>query len=225
KMVWLYPYKFLLVSTLEDNLNILNTSGAEIVSFVIEEPIPAQSFMESEEFVQLRVMCSRLKNNAISNQTPEPLVVIYNLTHDINELRKILDYSNLNPVGQEYSFDHQISLVREFVQEKERTRGVAYKSVDLGRVAPKYHSEISHGFIIKEIDVDSISENEVNFKSRVFIEKYASCLFRITEEIQFFATIVDVKKDNKNRAYRALIHSLGEVEKQVLRKYIFAKEE
>ncbi|MFZ9000898.1 MAG: hypothetical protein ACO20H_06320 [Bacteriovoracaceae bacterium] len=225
KMVWLYPYKFLLVSTLEDNLNILNTSGAEIVSFVIDEPIPAQSFMESEEFVQLRVMCSRLKNNAISNKTPEPLVVIYNLTHDLNKLRKILDYSNLNPVDQEYSFDHQISLVREFVQEKERTRGVAYKNVDLGKVSPKYHSEFSHGFIIKNIDVDTISENEVVFQSRVFIEKYSSCLVRINKDIQFFATIVEVNKQNKERHYRALIHSLGEKEKQGLRKYIFAKEE
>ena len=74
------------------------------------------------------------------------------------------------------------------------------------------------------MDVDSISENEVIFSTRVFIEKYSSCLFKLTDTISFYATIVEVKKSGKDRKYRGLIHSLGEEEKKALRKFIFAKD-
>ena len=224
KMIWLYPYKFLLVSTLEDNLNILNTSGAEIVSFVIQDPIPASQFMESSEFVQLRVMCSRLKNNATANELPQPLVIIYNLSHELGSLKKILEYSNLNIIPEGFSFDSQIQIIRDFVNEKERTHGVAYKPSELSKVSPKYHSDISHGFVLKEVDVVSLSENEIVFKTKVFIEKYSSCLFRLNDELNFFATITNIKKEGKFRNYRGLVHSLDEEEKQKLRKFIFAKD-
>lgn len=224
KLIWLYPYKFLLISTLEDNLNILNTSGAEIVSFVIQEAVPASTFMETSEFVQLRVMCSRLKNNATANETPQPLVIIYNLTMELNPLKKILEYTNIRAIPGGFNFESQIQIVRDFVNEKERTRGVAYKPSDMGKVSPKYHSEISHGFILKEVDIISISENEINFETKVFIEKYSSCLFRLTEDITFYATIVNIKKKGKIRSYRGLIHSMDESKKQVLRRFIFSKE-
>jgi hypothetical protein len=92
--IWSYPYKFQLVSTLEDNLNILNTCGAQLITFVIHEEINPEEFTDTVEFVQLKTITSRLKNNYQKLGNSPPQLQIYNLDLSSHELINILDYEN-----------------------------------------------------------------------------------------------------------------------------------
>lgn len=218
--IWYYPYKFLLVSTLEDNLNILNTCGAQLVTFVISESINPDNFTETIEFVQLKTISSRLKNNYKSLGIEPPLLQIYNLDIETPDLINILEYDHLNVTKYGFDIKKHIVFIKKFIKTPAYTKGVKFYGHDLDKISPKSYSEMSHGFLLRQVQLISISESEIVFESPIDFPLNYSFIVTIKDESKLYITIYKIDESEEIKKYYGIVNSINEKEKQKLRKLI-----
>jgi len=218
--IWSYPYKFLLVSTLEDNLNILNTCGAQLVTFVINEAIDPDNFMDTIEFVQLKTICSRLKNNYEGLGIAPPKLQIYNLNILTPDLINFLGYENIHVTKEKFEINRHLNFIREFIKSPDYLKGIQFYGHVLDKVSPKSYSEMSHGFLLRDVNLKSISESEVVFKSPIHLNMNFSFIIKMEGGPDIYATIYKIEEEENEKKYYAIVNSLNEKEKQNLRQLI-----
>ncbi|TDJ07363.1 MAG: hypothetical protein E2O68_03665 [Deltaproteobacteria bacterium] len=218
--IWSYPYKFLLVSTLEDNLNILNTCGAQLITFVIHDKINPDEFSDTTAFVQLKTITSRLKNNYQKLGISPPQLQIYGLDIKSPDLINILDYENIHSFKESLEINTHLDSIRKFIKTPTYLEGINFYGQKLEIVSPKSYSEMSHGFLLREVKLNSISESEIIFRTSMKLEMNFSFMVQMNENTNIFATIYNIEEDEEGKIYYGLINSLNEKEKQNLRKLI-----
>ena len=220
EVLWQYPYKFFLLSTIEDNLNILNTCASQIITYVCKEKLNIDNFEDSEEFIQLKTICSRLNNLKERSDMYLPYILIYNLDIESSKLAKILDYPKLTVKNSEYDFKDNLEYNKQISSSPEYQKSFNFYQNKSLKVYPRSISEVSRGFLIKEVELLSISENEVIFKSNLPFQKETSFMFQLQGNLNYFANIYEIKKSNDENIYHGIINSLNETEKTELRKLI-----
>lgn len=219
-VLWKHPYKFFLVSSIEDNLNVLNTCGAQILTYVLNKKLDTNAFLESEEYVQLKTICSRLINLKEKFEKFLPTILIYNIDIENEKLKEILNYKNLIATNKEYDFKDNLNFIKKFVTSPEYVKSLNYYKNQSFKVYPSSAGPLSRGFILKKVELLSISENEIIFKSNLPFQKDISFMFLLNGDQKYFATIYKIKNDQNQSIFHGIINSLDEKEKTELRKTI-----
>jgi hypothetical protein len=218
--LWNHPYTFLIVKTIEDNLNVLNTCAAHILTYVSEQKLNEENFEESIEFIQLKTICSRLNNLKKKFDKDLPLVLIYNLEMKEEKLSELLNYKKITVKNFEYDFKDNLAFLKQYSSSPNFLQGLSFYKKKGFKVYPNSLSELSRGFLKKEVKLISISENEIIFKSNLPLKKDFSFMFKIEENLRYFATIYKIKHDNDTSIFYGILNSLNEEEKKELRKII-----
>jgi hypothetical protein len=221
--LWTYPYKFLIVSSIEDNLNVLNTCGAQILTFISKQKLNLHNFEDSTEYIQLKTICSRFTNLKEKLNRNLPEILIYNLDIEVNKLKEILNYKNLSVKNFEFDFSDNLTFIKDYVSNPEYLKSLNFYKNQSLKVYPSSNSELSRGYLIKEVDIISVSENEIIFKSNLPLQKEYCFMFQMVGNLKYYATIYKANKNinNENEAtFHAIINSLTEQEKMELRKII-----
>lgn len=219
-VLWDYPYKFFLVTTIEDNLNVLNTCGAHILTYVPAKKLNQNNFEDSEEYVQLKTICSRLINLNEKFEKFLPTILLYNTDLTSKKLKDVLNYSNLISKNLEYDFKDNLAFIKQFGSNPEYLKSFNFYKNQSFKVYPSSVGELSRGFTTKKVDLISISENEIIFSSDLPLQKDFSFMFLLEENLKYFATIYKIKKGQNQSVFHGIINSLDEKEKTVLRKSI-----
>jgi hypothetical protein len=79
---------------------------------------------------------------------------------------------------------------------------------------------MSHGFLLREVKLNSISESEIVFRTPLNLALNFSFMVKMKKDVDIFATIYNIEKDEEGEIYYAIVNSLNEKEKQKLRKLI-----
>ncbi len=218
--LWKHPYKFYVVRTIEDNLNVLNTCAPNILTYVSPENLDKNNFEESAEFIQLRTICSRLKNLKRQFDRELPLVVTYKIDIEPSKLAEILDYEKIKVFPSSYDFNENLSFIKEYSKSPDFLQNISFYKNQLFKVYPRSNSELSRGFLKKEVEIVSISENEIIFTSPISFKKDFSFMFILEENLRYHATIYKIEVKNNKKIFYGILNSLNEKEKTELRKII-----
>jgi hypothetical protein len=215
--LWSFPFQFFLVHSLEDNLNVLNTCNASLVTYVANDNAEIDDFTQTFEYVQLRTICSRLKRNALIMEKEVPMVQIYNLALSADELKKSLDYKNIGVEKKQFNFKQHVLSVKSQMRDHGQ-RALQARSLD--RVSPSFFSPMSHGQIIKKAKVLFLSENKITFHSYCNIPLNSLIKIRLSDSLIISVTVHKVDASVSENKYYGIINCLNETEKNKLRKYV-----
>lgn len=218
--IWDHPYKFLMVSTIEDNLNVLNTCGAQLITYALDKKLNLDNFEDSIEFIQLKTICSRFNNLNEKFGTKPPIVLIFNLEIEHDKLTEMLNYKELIVKNTQFEFKDNLALIKEIISNPKYKQDFKLYNKQSFKLYPNSMSELSRGFLVKKVDLLTISENEVIFKSNLPIQKGFSFILKLEGGSEYFATIYEIKREESENIFHGIINSLNAKEQTELRKII-----
>ncbi|MFZ4714363.1 MAG: hypothetical protein ACOYL6_11645 [Bacteriovoracaceae bacterium] len=156
----------------------------------------------------------------------EPYLVIFNTTEEKEELKRLLSYDKIMTITGEVTGESLIKMAQLFearwqknIETKHTGINIAQakKQVFLSKENPLSMLEMSRKLYLK-----TISESEVTFNAD--FQPLMFGVYRIKEPFNIFITVVPqlAKPDASAGAFRAVIHGIGEEEKEKLRQFINA---
>ncbi|RLA60388.1 MAG: hypothetical protein DRQ89_12945, partial [Epsilonproteobacteria bacterium] len=149
-----------------------------------------------------------------------PLLQIYNLDIETPDLINILEYDHLNVTKYGFDIKKHIVFIKKFIKTPAYTKGVKFYGHDLDKISPKSYSEMSHGFLLRQVQLISISESEIVFESPIDFPLNYSFIVTIKDESKLYITIYKIDESEEIKKYYGIVNSINEKEKQKLRKLI-----
>jgi len=190
------------------------------LTFVSKHKLNLNNFEDSEEYIQLKTICSRFINLKEKLNRGLPEILIYNLDVEVIKLKEILNYKNLSVKNFEFDFNDNLAFIKNFVSNPEYLKSLSFYKNQSLKVYPSSHSDLSRGYLIKKVDIISVSENEIIFKSNLPLQKEFCFMFQLEGNLKYYATIYETKTNENENIFHAIINSLTEQEKMELRKII-----
>lgn len=216
KPLWSYPYKFFVVSSLNDKGSMIDAASANIISVHLPNFTSLADFKESFSFKELGFIIDTLKEI----EHNETLLILFNAPATIDEVYPLLDYENLISIKSPYAFDHLLREIRTYADEHARTVGHQYFKLDPNTMYPSLFSEASTGTISLPVKFNFMSENDLSFSTPHDLPMHSSISFMARSNLMIFATIFRKTKNDDAYKYLALIHSIDEEGKKILRRYL-----
>jgi hypothetical protein len=145
-----------------------------------------------------------------------PILIIFNAgEHDSNYYQKVLNYPSVLAVKEKMKVDLVVKMA-EMLKVKIEPSLPSLNSKDM---YIEKNSDISYCEIESDINLIACSENDVFFNSEQQIAH--STVMRISLPVPMYITVVPLLEKTKIQSqYYAIIHGIGEEERQELRRFI-----
>lgn len=161
----------------------------------------------------LTVLANNLKK---THADKLPFLVLFNVKENSKEFQASLNYPALMATQNEIAVDVLVKMAAIF--EKKMTEAQIIKTTDPVKVFIKKNNEASFGEILIDLQITKVSESDLFFKSSLDLENGTNLHLKFP--VDMHVSVLLVKKDPKGNEYHGLIHSLGELEKKELRRFV-----
>jgi hypothetical protein len=204
-----HPYTIRCIPCFNDIAQELDRLRPQVIAFAFDKEENPRNTMES---------LSKLV--AVLNQsfaTLKPFIIVFNTDYASAELQQILSYSQVICDKGELSPEIVIRM-SDMLQKKLLADKTVVDKNDQYKVFIKKNNLASLAEIEKSVTVIKLSESDMMIQSEIEFPEGTNLHF--THPVEMFVYLQPAKASGKVPEYYGLIHSLGEIEKKELRRYV-----
>jgi hypothetical protein len=204
-----HPYTIRCIPCFSDIAQVLDRLRPQVIAFAFDKEENPRNTMES-----LTKLVGVLNQNFASLK---PYLIIFNTDYASQELQEILSYKQAICDKNELSPELVIRM-SDMLQKKILGDQPVSNKNELPKVFIKKNNLASLAEIEKSVQVVKLSESDMIIQSDIAFPEGTNLHF--THPVEMFVYLQPAKASGKVPEYYGLIHSLGEVEKKELRRYV-----
>lgn len=207
-----HPFTIRCVPFIDDISRELDRMHPQVVVFALEKPETTNIKNTPEVLSQLL--------SAIKTKFPDapPFVVVFNTKISSKDLQNQNKFPNIMGTDTELSVEVLLKMAAIFEKKLKEQNMTIQNGSDVKKVFLKKSDTKSLAEILVPITVLKISETDITFQTSVNLPIGTN--IHLTKPVNMFINVQPSKNQGKVPEYHGLIHSLGEVEKKELRRYV-----
>lgn len=204
-----HPYTIRCIPYFNDISQDLDRHRPQVIAFAFDKEENPHNGMDS-----LSKLVGVLNQNSA---TLKPFIIVFNTDHASEELQEILGYKQVISDKNELSPELVIRMSDMLQKKNSEHNSVAFKN-GTEKVFINKNNLASLAEIEKSVTVIKLSEIDMLIQSDIAFPEGTNLHF--TEPVEMFVYLQPAKASGKVPEYYGLIHSLGEIEKKELRRYV-----